>query len=191
MGTVQRDAGTVVILKDGRTRQFRSKLERRRIVEETLKPGASVSLVARAHDVNTNQVFKWRRQYHQGRLEVEQRSSTLLPVKISDVIPTSRPENQDRNDQESSISIWAMPVYASKAQPIPTACERHWKGSTDDRPANRHTDMDRCGYDGLKTRFHWIECNGANRSRTESLFWTRVRLPWAAWGSDQAALVGR
>ena len=97
MGTVQRDAGTVVMLKDGRTRQFRSKLERRRIVEETLKPGASVSLVARAHDVNTNQVFKWRKQYHQGRLEVEQRSSTLLPVKISDVIPTSRPATRRKS----------------------------------------------------------------------------------------------
>jgi transposase-like protein len=38
------------LFKNGRTRQFRSKLERRRIVEETLKPGASVSLVARAHE---------------------------------------------------------------------------------------------------------------------------------------------
>ena len=56
----------VVRLKDGRTRRFRSKLERRQIVEETLKPGASVSLVARAHDVNANQVFKWRKQYQQG-----------------------------------------------------------------------------------------------------------------------------
>jgi transposase-like protein len=50
-------AGT---FKDGRKRQFRSKQERRQIVEETLKPGASVSLVARAYDVNANQVFKWR-----------------------------------------------------------------------------------------------------------------------------------
>jgi transposase len=52
----------IVRLKDGRTRQFRSVLERRQIVEETLRPGASIALVAREHDVNTNQVFKWRRQ---------------------------------------------------------------------------------------------------------------------------------
>ena len=38
-------------------RRFRSKAERRQIVEETMKPGASVSQVARAHDVNANQVF--------------------------------------------------------------------------------------------------------------------------------------
>lgn len=78
--------GTVVQLKDGRTRQFRSKQERRQIVEETLKPGASVSVVARAHNVNTNQVFKWRRQYKQGQLESD-RSTALLPVRISDGTP--------------------------------------------------------------------------------------------------------
>ena len=83
MGAVQ-NAGTVVTSKDRRTRRFRSKLERRQIVEETLRPGASVSLVARAHDVNTNQVFKWRTQYRQGRLEIEQAPGTLVPVKISD-----------------------------------------------------------------------------------------------------------
>src|SRR5262245_58367216 len=72
----------IVTLKDGRTRQFRSVLERRQIVEETLKPGASIALVARAHDVNTNQVFKWRRQYKRGRLEIEA-TPRLLPVTIS------------------------------------------------------------------------------------------------------------
>ena len=83
------NAGRSSRLKDGRTRRFRSKQERRQIVEETLKPGASVSLVARAHDVNTNQVFKWRRQYHQGQLEVDA-PTTLLPVKISEAIPARR-----------------------------------------------------------------------------------------------------
>src|SRR5215510_10047200 len=76
---------TVVTLKDGRTRRYRSKLERRGIVEETLKPGVSVALVARAHDVNANQVFKWRRQYEQGRLDVGP-TTTLLPVKITDAV---------------------------------------------------------------------------------------------------------
>ena len=76
----------IVTLKDGRTRQFRSVLERRQIVEETLKPGASIALVARAHDVNANQVFKWRRQYKQGQLEIDAAPTTLLPVKISPLI---------------------------------------------------------------------------------------------------------
>ena len=88
MGAVEK-SGRVVTLKDGRTKRFRSKEERRRIVEETLKPGASVSLIARAHDVNANQVFKWRKQYREGRLDPKPSSKTLLPVKISDSLPAA------------------------------------------------------------------------------------------------------
>ena len=84
----------VVRLKNGGTREFRSKEERRRIVEETLKAGASVALVARANGVNANQVFKWRRQYRRGRLEIEA-ATTLVPVKISDAVsPLPRPSGQ-------------------------------------------------------------------------------------------------
>jgi transposase len=36
--------------------------EKRRIVEESLRPGASVSVVARRHDLNANLLFTWRRQ---------------------------------------------------------------------------------------------------------------------------------
>lgn len=64
-------------------RRFRTVEEKRRIVEETLQPGASVARVARAHGVNANQVFGWRRLYQQGRLE--RRSSEtpdLLPVRV-------------------------------------------------------------------------------------------------------------
>jgi transposase len=75
----------VVRLKNGGTREFRSKEERRRIVEESLKPGASVALVARANSVNANQVFKWRTQYRNGRLDIDS-PATLVPVKIADAI---------------------------------------------------------------------------------------------------------
>ncbi|MGA9937110.1 MAG: transposase [Candidatus Acidiferrales bacterium] len=64
-------------------RRYRTVEEKRRIVEETLQPGASVARVARAHGVNANQVFGWRRLYQQGRLE--RRSSEtpdLLPVRV-------------------------------------------------------------------------------------------------------------
>lgn len=49
-------------------RQLRTVEEKRRIVEETLAEGASVARVARAHGVNANQVFGWRRLYRAGRL---------------------------------------------------------------------------------------------------------------------------
>jgi len=60
--------------------------KKRRIVEESLLPHASVARVARAHGVNANQVFFWRKQYQQGLLGPAQPSLTLLPVQISDPV---------------------------------------------------------------------------------------------------------
>ena len=58
--------------------------EKRRIVEETLEPGASVARVARAHGVNANQVFAWRLQYRQGLLgEGNAEAVNLLPVRVT------------------------------------------------------------------------------------------------------------
>jgi transposase len=83
----------LVTLKSGRTRLFRSKQERRQIVEETLKPGASVALVARSHGVNANQVFAWRRMYRKGQLEIGS-SAALLAVKLSDAVALPAPRHR-------------------------------------------------------------------------------------------------
>ena len=65
-------------------RQRRSIAETRRIVEETLLPGASVARVARAHGIIANQVFGWRRLYLAGRLGAQKTGMKLLPVRVSD-----------------------------------------------------------------------------------------------------------
>jgi transposase-like protein len=65
-------------------RQRRSIADKRRIVEETLLPGASVARVARAHGINANQVFGWRRLYLAGRLGGQKAGIKLLPVRVSD-----------------------------------------------------------------------------------------------------------
>ena len=65
-------------------RQRRSIAEKRRIVEETLLPGASVARVARAQGINANQVFGWRRLYLAGRLGGQKAGMKLLPVRVSD-----------------------------------------------------------------------------------------------------------
>lgn len=53
------------------------------MVEETLAPGASVSVVARRHDVNANQVFTWRKQYYSGGLGAEEKASCeFVPVGV-------------------------------------------------------------------------------------------------------------
>ena len=59
--------------------------EKCRIVEQTLKPGASVARVALAHGVNANQVFSWCRQYRQGLLGKRNAGPVdLLPVHVSE-----------------------------------------------------------------------------------------------------------
>jgi transposase len=64
---------------------------KREIVAATLKPGASVSVVARQYDVNANQVFMWRRRYRdageQPALQPPSSTPALVPVTI-----TSEPE---------------------------------------------------------------------------------------------------
>jgi transposase len=71
------------------TRERRSVATKRKIVEETLAPGASVARVARANGVNANQVFSWRRLYLAGRLGDRPRSTKLLPV----TLPADAPES--------------------------------------------------------------------------------------------------
>jgi len=66
-------------------RQHRSAELKRQIVEETLAPGASVARVARAHGVNANQVFAWRRRYQQGLLKAAKRlTPDLLAVRVAE-----------------------------------------------------------------------------------------------------------
>jgi transposase len=52
-----------------RARRWRSVLEKRQIVQLTLEPGSKVAEVARAHGLNANQVFKWRRAFERGEAD--------------------------------------------------------------------------------------------------------------------------
>ena len=63
-------------------RRRRSEEERRRIVAESFEPGASVSAVARRHDINTNLLFTWRRRYGT-EVEGSGGSASFVPAIIS------------------------------------------------------------------------------------------------------------
>ena len=67
-------------------RRRRSKQERRRIVGASLEPGVSVARLARAHQVNANQIFHWRKLYREGLLadEAETPAAEWLPVRLAD-----------------------------------------------------------------------------------------------------------
>ena len=61
--------------KQAGARRRRWPLEvKRRLIAETLEPGSSVSIVARRHDVNANQLFKWRHEFAQ--------PTALVPVTV-------------------------------------------------------------------------------------------------------------
>jgi len=77
-------------------RQYSEALKRQ-MVAETQAPGASVSIVARRHDVNSNQLFRWRRQLLP-KAVVE--SGAMVPVEIAP--DGGRPR---RADQEGVIEI--------------------------------------------------------------------------------------
>ena len=70
------------------------------MVAETLAPGSSVSIVARRHDVNTNQLFKWRRELLPKAVPAVVEASAMVPVEIV----TERPRRR-RADRRGVIEI--------------------------------------------------------------------------------------
>jgi transposase len=61
---------------------------KREIVAACAAPGASVSMVARQYDVNTNQVFSWRRLYAEAS---DAAVPQLLPVVVTAEQPAALP----------------------------------------------------------------------------------------------------
>ena len=76
---------------------------KRQIVAETIEPGASVSIVARRHDVNANQLFKWRREMAPEKPVAAEQSVTMLPVQI--VPEPSEPHRRARRSGTIEITM--------------------------------------------------------------------------------------
>jgi transposase len=92
-----------------RGRRSYSVEEKLRIVQETHKPGASVSVVARRHDVNANMVFTWRRQHQRGSLvsrPQKSRKPRLLPV----IVPSGEAEQALRKGELAGREVSPTPT---------------------------------------------------------------------------------
>jgi len=63
---------------------------KKRVVEATFAPSASVARVALAHKLNTNLVFKWRLRYQRGEFWAITGGPSLVPVKVVDETPAVR-----------------------------------------------------------------------------------------------------
>jgi transposase len=104
----------IVVKREPRKR--RSVAEKRRIVEETLEPDASVAKVARTHGVNANQVFAWRRQYRQGLLG-GQETANLLPVHVTGTrLRKAHGTDRQRTAKASAEAAGAIYVELPKGQ---------------------------------------------------------------------------
>lgn len=102
-----------------RTRRWRSVAEKRRIVERTLEPGASVATVARAEGVNANQVFRWRRAFERGELVEPVSSAALVAVRIAqDVADGSAEEAHGCGSIHIEIPGRAMITVERGADPV-------------------------------------------------------------------------
>jgi transposase-like protein len=102
--------------------RFRSVAEKRRIVELSLRGGASISEIARAHGIHYNSLSHWRSLYRAGKLTLGSpqvprspatvSSAALLPVTITPAVRSGRsaatvaPASRGR---ESSIVQLTLP----------------------------------------------------------------------------------
>jgi len=67
------------VVMDARRR--RSREEKRAIVAELLMPGASVSAIARKHNVASSLLFRWRKQH--GDARAENTTKSFVPVVVA------------------------------------------------------------------------------------------------------------
>jgi len=107
MAAAANEVSTKLVVDTKRTprlakRRSWSEALKRQIVAETEEPGASVSIVARRHDVNANQLFQWRRELlpqEQGDVE----NGQMVPVEIVPV--RERRERRRRVEASGFIEI--------------------------------------------------------------------------------------
>lgn len=73
-----------------RRRRYWTPGEKRRIVEESERDGASMAEIARRHDVNANLVFTWRRKMAEEAV-AQTVASPILPLMVTpDMAPAER-----------------------------------------------------------------------------------------------------
>jgi transposase len=91
----------------GRRRRHWSDEDKARIVAECEAPGSSVSLVARRHDLNTNMLFTWRRQFRERHPDASE--TAFVPAVITSQEPAvDRPAAMPREQQTGLASSPAV-----------------------------------------------------------------------------------
>ena len=102
---------------DGRRRRRRtwSIEEKRRIVAESEAPGASVSVVARRHDINANMLFTWRRALG-AQLAVGSDPVAFVPAVMTAEEPASSPPAAAHRERTVSLEDGAAALPAGRME---------------------------------------------------------------------------
>ena len=107
-----KEAGRTATGDARRRRRVWSVDDKRRIVAETLAPGASVSVVARRHDLNANMLFTWRRAV-EAALPVADDKVTFVPATI-----TAAPARTISPPSPSPVTVGGMEIVAGSMAKI-------------------------------------------------------------------------
>jgi len=85
MDTHTTEVTTDALGRRGGPRRRWPEAAKRKIVEETFEPGASVAIVARRYELNANVVFAWRRLYRaeERGAAMPTRAPGLIPVNVT------------------------------------------------------------------------------------------------------------
>ena len=95
---------TVTVLSGLERRRRWASVEKARIIEESLAPGAVVTAVARRHDVHPNLLHQWRRQAQ--RAVADDRGLKFLPVAVAAPVgPASKVEGLIEIELGSAVRV--------------------------------------------------------------------------------------
>ena len=108
-----KEAGRTATGDARRRRRVWSVDDKRRIVAETLAPGASVSVVARRHDLNANMLFTWRRAVEAVALPVADDKVTFVPATI-----TAAPARTISPPSPSPVTVGGMEIVLASGDRI-------------------------------------------------------------------------
>jgi transposase len=83
-------AGRLEVVETGRRRRW-SEAEKVRIVAESLRGHRQASATARRHGIPNSLLFRWRREYRQGRLCADGSDGGFVPAMVVVDAPTKAP----------------------------------------------------------------------------------------------------
>jgi len=106
----------------GRRRRRWSKEDKARIVAECDGPRSSVSMVARRHDLNTNLLFSWRRQFRGRRGEVG--DVAFVPAVIAPPGPAADRAAVMAREPQADLGSSASPRPSGRIEIVLSDCRR-------------------------------------------------------------------